>query len=164
MSVHNWGGGGYPGQVQMGAGGGTPARCRQGVPQSGPALDREGDTPSLDWGDIPIQAWTGGTPIQSWTGGRGVPHHWKRGTPIQSWTGGGLPHLGYPFPPSRGYPPVQDNRWSMPLAFTQEDFLVVVNFWGKREVAVQRKLWGCFISQNNSRPLKPGLTYLYTEA
>ena len=64
--------------------------------------------------------WGGGTPSQVWMGGvphprsgRGVPHprSGQGGTPSQVWTRGGYP----------GYL-LRDGR--MPLAFTQEDFLI----------------------------------------
>ena len=101
LSVHTWGGG-YPGQVQMG-GGCTPARSDGGGGQRG-------------------------------TLGRS-----RQGVPQPGPAGVGYPTLGPP-PPSdlaRGVPlrgggyPTSGKRWiswyaavGMPLAFTQEDFLV----------------------------------------
>ena len=86
------------------------------------------------------QVWGGGVPG---LGSRGVPHLRSRGDPSQVWgvphlRSGGVPHLrsgGVPHLRS-GYPPP---RWisiasscyaagGMPLAFTQEDFLVSLYF------------------------------------
>ena len=109
---------GVPGQVQLGEGY-TPVRpgwgypCR-GVPHLGyPSSDLAGGPPA---GGYP----TLGTPHQTWMGGspaRGSP---TLGTPPLDLARGGTPA-------GRGYP-----RWStwygaigMPLAFTQEDLLVV---------------------------------------
>ena len=114
LSVHR--GEGYPGQVQPG-----------GVPHPGPA----GGTSA---GGYPCQ----GIPLL------GVPHL-RYPQPCQTWLGvpcWGVPHLRYPpsdlaggYPVGRGYP-TSGSRWStlyavvgMPLAFTQEDFLVHSYFY-----------------------------------
>ena len=88
-------------------------------------------------GGYPGQVQMGGTPARSsqWGTHLGYP-------PSQTWLGV-APHLEYPPPLSHlagGYPcwggyPTSGNRWStwyaavgMPLAFTQEDFLVKIKF------------------------------------
>ena len=88
-----------------------------------------GGTPSQVWGD-PISG-LGGTPSKVWMGGTlsqvwGVPH------PRSGWWGGGgylIPGLawGYPIPGLDRRVPHPSERAAaggMPLAFTQEDFLV----------------------------------------
>ena len=101
--------------------GGTPPG-RGGVPQPGPAGGVPG--PGSDQGGTPARSMGG---LQPGPTGWGIP---RRG-------GGEYPSLvqwgGYPAPPGRstpqqGYPPPPRWRWGtwygMPLAFTQEDFLV----------------------------------------
>ena len=90
-------------------------------------------------GGYPIQPWTeGGYPIQPWAGGStptldgGVPHPMSGEGVPQPWTGG-VPHVGgVPHPMSGGYPPTEIASTcygyaagGVPLAFTQEDFLVI---------------------------------------
>ena len=117
-------------------GGGTPSQVNGGVPQ--PSLD--------DWGVIPgtlPQTWDG-VPPQTWHGvppnlGCGIPWTWDR---VPSRHGMGYPwDLGWGTPLDMGWgtprtldgvpPPRQISIAStcytaggMPLAFTQEDFLV----------------------------------------
>ena len=113
-----WMVGGYPGQVWMvGVPGGTP-------------------WPGMDGGGYPSQVWmVGGLPSPSparsgWWGGtpaRSVC--WEGYPPGQVWMVGG--YLGYP-----PHPPIRQSSiastcyvtGSMPLAFTQEDFLVLLKF------------------------------------
>ena len=115
--------------------GGTPARSRQaggtgGYPPSDLARGypcRGGGSPTLG---TPCQTWLGGTP--AWGTPPQVPPldlaggdliYPTSGTPCQTWPGGypcwGVPHLGW----STCYAAV-----GMPLAFTQEDFLVFIYF------------------------------------
>ena len=96
--------------------------------------------PALDGGGYPIQPWMGGGyliqpwrgyPIQPWTGGvpypaldGGVPQPWTGGTPSRGGTpshvrGGGVPPTEIASS-CYGYA-----AGGVPLAFTQEDFLVV---------------------------------------
>ena len=110
--------------------GGTPARSRWGVPLPGltgeyPHQVQAGGVPKVGH---PHQTWPGSTPSGGYpTSGPLIGPGW------------GVPHLGYPSPigPGWGVPllgggyPTSGNRWStwyaavsMPLAFTQEDFLV----------------------------------------
>ena len=122
--------GGYAGQVQLG--GGTPARSSQGSSGGIPCWG------TLPW--IPPSGLARGIPLPVGTP-IGVPHlryppsdlAW--GVPLQ----GGYPTSGTLPPPDlvKEYPcqggyPTAGNRWStwyaavgMPLAFTQEDFLVI---------------------------------------
>ena len=133
-----WGGypiqpwmGGYPIQPWMGWG--LPNSALDGgVPN--PALDG-GDTRSSLGGGVPNPALDGGYPIQPWTGGypnlgwevphlisgRGVSHPISRG--------------GYPIPSPGRYPRYPPRiastcygyaAGSVPLTFTQEDFLVLL--------------------------------------
>ena len=91
---------GYPSQVQLGD---TPAKSSQGVPWSGPVRQ----VPKMGYPHRDGQVRTGRYP---------------------TWGNPTLPGMGLsPLPP----PPGQDSIWStwyavvgMPLAFTQEDFLV----------------------------------------
>ena len=93
------GGGGYPGQVQIG-GGGTLARSRWGVPWPGP----DGGTPARSrWGGTlgsptrdgvpPPSGPGGGTQARSRWGALGYP-------PLPSGMEYPLPGMGYPPPPS----------------------------------------------------------------
>ena len=132
LSTISGGGGGYP-VSGLHWGGGTPFQVWTEC------------TPSQVWmGGTSSQVWTGvypilltgvgwGTPSQVQTGG--TPSCWwgvPQGTPIQDW-------IGYPpglrldgVPPIQGwmgYPPPQSKAGcyvagGVPLAFTQEDFLV----------------------------------------
>ena len=111
------GGGGYPGQVWDGGGGVLPQLDLDGgVPR--PVLDGGG-------GVYPSQVMVGGVPRPGLDGGGGgFP-----GYPRPSLDGGG--YLGYPPTMSGwGYPPpptIASTCYAaggMPLAFTQEDFLV----------------------------------------
>ena len=122
------GGGVPPSQVQMGEGG-TPSQVQVGCapfPGRGYPLPRSGRGtppgkgvhPHLDLRRMYPPTWEGGTPHLDL--GRGIPCHLVRGIPLSRSdprTGGGTPY------------------WSsiactcyvaggMPLAFTQEDFLV----------------------------------------
>ena len=89
-------------------------------------------------GGTPSQVWKWGTPPRSRLGG--VPHPADGGlggAPSQVWTGWGYPHPR----PGRRYPPPPSVRrrirrastcytaGGVPLAFTKEDFLVVVVFF-----------------------------------
>ena len=120
---HLGGGGGYPGQVQMG----DTSIPGWGYPH--PALDREVPQPGSD-GGTPARSIMGGTLARS---GLRVPQGTPRpGMGDPTWQGY-PPGIGTP---NMGTPSVQDNRWStwyaavgMPLAFTQEDFLVFNSFW-----------------------------------
>ena len=110
LSVHIWGGGGYPIWLM---GGGYPIQVQVG-------------------GGYPIQVQVGGAPAWG-TPWQGMP---TQGTPPQ----GGHPPRVPPHPglgggPTQGTPPPPPSRSSsiacscyaavgMPLAFTQEDFLV----------------------------------------
>ena len=105
LSVHGGGGGGYLSQVQPG-----------GVPKQGPAGGEGGTQARSSQGGYPSQVQLEGVPL---TGG---PH---LGNPHQTRLGGTPAGVG-------GYP-TSAQRWStlyaavgMPLAFTQEDFLVVL--------------------------------------
>ena len=142
LSVH--GGRGVPQPGPAGGGGGTPPGGGGGDPsQVWRGYSRWGTPPQpgLTGGPWPGPA-GGGYPSQVWWGGPKVLYPQQGwGTPGKVWQG--VPEVGYPppgrngvsqvgYPPGRGYPPVQDNRWStwyaaagMPLAFTQEDCLVV---------------------------------------
>ena len=113
LSIPVWGGT----QSSLGWRGGTPIQpwMKGGVPQS-----------SLGQGGTPIQPWMGGYPNLGWGGypnlgwggypnlGWGVPHLWG-GTPSHVW---GVPH---PRIASTCYGYAAGG---VPLAFTQEDFLV----------------------------------------
>ena len=144
------GGGGYPSQVQIG---GYASQVQWGVPPHRTWLG--GTPPQVPPSDLaegyPYQ---GGTPHQTWVGGTPAGGYPISGTPLSDLAGdtlggGGVLHLGYPpigpgwggTPPSdlgRGvplYPPSPRNRWStwyaalgMPLAFTQEDFRILIHF------------------------------------
>ena len=165
------GGGGVPGQVQMG---GIPAKSTGGYPISGTphqtwlGVPLPGGYPTL--GNPPIGPGQGGNPARgggyptsgnppigpTWgypTSGtplsdlaQVVPHLRYLPPPHQTWLGeysywGGTPsrvtpHHTWPggVPLPGGYP-TSGNRWStwyaavgMPLAFTQEDFLVLCSF------------------------------------
>ena len=92
-------------------------------------------------GGMPFKVWMGGTPFYVWVGGThprygwgGTPSQVWGGTPSQVWmgvpptmTGWGTPHHDW-----IGYPPIRQSSivstcymvGGMPLAFTQEDFLV----------------------------------------
>ena len=147
LSVHRGGiphpvpgeGGGYP--IQL-AGGGYPVQLAGGgYPIQ---LQARGGTPSSWPGGYPIQLAGGGYPIQvaggvprpAGQGGVLRPAGWG-GTP-SSWPRGGGPHprsrQGYPprlgYPPGWGTPPpvLATAAVGMPLAFTQEDFLVWLTF------------------------------------
>ena len=131
LSVHTWGMGGNPSQVQVG---GTPTGGYPnwgGYPSRGyPTLG----TPHQTWWGVPWRGGypTSGTPCQTW---------W--GTPIWTWWPGvpqvgGTPPQVPPVRPGWGVPwlggvPIWSSTWyaavGMPLAFTQEDFLVNVCFW-----------------------------------
>ena len=115
--------GGYP---IPGLAGGIPH------PRSG-----QGGTPSQVWpGEYPISGPRGVTqvlpPSQTWDG---VPHQTWDGVPPWTWDWVPPQDLGQgalPFGPGMGYPPRQISIGStcytaggMPLAFTQEDFLVL---------------------------------------
>ena len=105
----------------------------EGVPQSGPAgWYLTLGTPHQTWLGVPLPGVPHlGYPLSDLAGG--VPHSYQ-GVPQPGLMGGTptgvLPAREWVPPPSRGTP-LQDNRWStwyaavgMPLAFTQEDFLV----------------------------------------
>ena len=95
-------------------GGGTPSQVWVGG-----TLARSGW-----WGDTPSQVWVGGT--QPGLDGGGYPGQvWMVGVPQPGLDGGGYP--GYPPPPIRQSSIVSTcyAAGGMPLAFTQEDFLVV---------------------------------------
>ena len=95
-------------------GGGYPIQCLDGggVPRS-----------MSGWGGTPSQVWVGGYPI---TGLGGIPSQVWMGVP-PTMTGWGTPHHDW-----IGYPPIRQSSivstcytaGGMPLAFTQEDFLV----------------------------------------
>ena len=129
---------GYPGSPLLGLDGGLPIPGgTQGTPQ--PGLDSEGTpyqggtqsglncTPHTSrpgWGTplLPTLRW--GTPPLS----DGVPLTWDGVTLIKTWP-------GYPLDLGWGTPPRQSSiastcytAGSMPLAFTQEDFLVCIQF------------------------------------
>ena len=95
--------------------------------------------PSLSGGGYPIQPWTGGVPRSSlgwgeypnlgWGGtptlDRGVPQPWTGGHPI---SGGGTPsHVWLGTPPKIASTCYGYAAGGVPLAFTQEDFLVLKN-------------------------------------
>ena len=91
----------------------------------------------------------GGTP--TWPG-RGGRSRW--GYPPAQVQMGGYPLAGVP-PPRQGVPPVQDNRWStwytavgMPLAFTQEDFLVIIG-----KTYIRRTRYRLCLSYESNRKL-----------
>ena len=124
--------GGYPSQVLMVRG--TPARSGWW----------EGGTLARSW-------WWGGTPARSWWwwGVPGVPlartGWWGGtwGTPQPGLDGGG--YLGYP-PIMTGWgtppPTIASAGYAaggMPLAFTQEDFLVLYLWWKWKSVPVRTK-------------------------
>ena len=137
VSVHtSMGGGGVP---QPGLdGGGYPSQVWMvgGVPQQG--LDGGGGTSARSgwWGVPPSQVWMVGVPGQV----LGTPHHPDlAGVPPPTMTGWGTPHhdwMGYP-PTMTGWgtphhdpppPSIASTCYAagdMPLAFTQEDFLVL---------------------------------------
>ena len=117
VSVHTWGGRGgsparsdggrgYPSQVRQGGGGVTPARSRRGgIPWPAPArgVPHFGYSP---WSDLAGGYPTSGTP------------------PYQTWPGvpllrGSMMILSIHTPTRTA-----DTAVGMPLAFTQEDFLV----------------------------------------
>ena len=121
--------GGTWGRIPPGRDRYSPAKSEGGYPRWGPPrpglpgwYPRWGTT-LAGMGYPRGQVWQGGTPQQGW------------GTPLARSDRGGVPEVGYLPPPPAGVPPpVQDNRWStwyaavgMPLAFTQEDFLVLQN-------------------------------------
>ena len=110
----------YPGQVQPGGGYSSQVQAGGGVSQPGPA--RGWGTPARSRWGIPQPGPGGGYPSQVGPG-RGVP--WR-----------GVPHLRYPPPsdlaqvgtPMGGDTPPSSTWYAavgMPLAFTQEDFLVI---------------------------------------
>ena len=102
--ISGLGRGGTPSQVQVG---GYPISGLGGYPISGP-----GGTPSQVHRGYPISG-LGGYPISG--PGRGVPHLRSRGIPIVPPPGIASTCYGYA-------------AGGMPLAFTQEDFLVVTIF------------------------------------
>ena len=104
------GAGGYPSQVQAGGGGPLEPGPGRGVPQPGPGRG----VPHLGY-PLPHQTWPGVPQLG------GYP---TSGTPQSDLASeGGYPSAGGGTPPS--------STWyaavSMPLAFTQEDFLVLFN-------------------------------------
>ena len=137
MSVHL--------SVHTRGGGGTPARSRWGrVPQPGPGggIPLPRGVPWQTWLGVP---WWGGVPhLSDLAGGYpdgGTP---PRVTPLLDLAGGGTPPQVHPCQtwPGGGYPnrgggvPHLGSTWyatvGMPLAFTQEDFLVLkskLNYW-----------------------------------
>ena len=150
-------GGGAPSQVQMGGypiqlTGGSPSQvCMRGTPSQVQVVGYPIPGPG---GGYPIPGMDGGTPFQAWTErgtplfrpGMGYPHldlGW--GTPIQTWDGipPGQDWMVTVHPPTRtewGTPPPPIRRQSsiantcyaaggMPLALTQEDFLVLFNLY-----------------------------------
>ena len=136
-------GGGYPIQPT----GGTPSQVQWG---GGYHIQLSGGTPSQVWEGYPIQSWPEGTPSQVQVRGilgypqpgmDGVPpsQNWMGyPTPCQEWMGSPQPGLDG-VPPGQnwmGYPPIRQSIAStcyaaggMPLAFTQEDFLVLLNYF-----------------------------------
>ena len=124
---------------------GAPARSRRGWGREVPHLRYPSPSDLAHGGTLmggtppqvpPHQAWWG---VPQW----GVP---ILGTP-QSGLMGGTPTGGYPIRPGRGYPPsdlaggrypTSGSTWyaavGMPLAFTQEDFLVSIIF-NERSIA-----------------------------
>ena len=112
LSVHTWEGVPHP------TDGGYP------LPRSG-----QGAPHLADGGVPPSQVWTGGYPIQLT---EGTPSQvWRGGYPIQLTGGTPFPGLDREVPPGRGTPLHQTSTactcyaaGGMPLAFTQEDFLV----------------------------------------
>ena len=132
LSVHT-GGGGTLSQVWVG---GTPCQVWMGgYPM--PGLDGEG-TPSQVWmGGYPIPDLDGGYPSQVWMGGYPIPGQYGYPPPPRPGLDGVPPWPGLDgVPPHHdwmGYPPTIRQSiivstcyaaGSMPLAFTQEDFLV----------------------------------------
>ena len=134
--LRGWGGSGrwYP----------RPRSGGGGVPQPGldgeggvpwPGLDGGGCTPARSgWWGVPQPGLDGGggDPGQIWMVGRGVPQpglDGGGGTPSQVWMGGGVPCPGLDGGGGRGVPgSIASTCYAaagMPLAFTQEDFLVL---------------------------------------
>ena len=117
--------GGTPSQV-----GGTPARSRWGTPQTWdgvPPVPGMGYPPDLGWG-TPLDLGCGTPPDLGW----GTPPDIRWGTPLDL-------RWGTPLDLRWGTPPRQISIAStcyaaggMPLAFTQEDFIVPILFQ-KRE-------------------------------
>ena len=107
--------GGYPGQV-WGGGGTQPGLDGGGAPQ--PGLDGGGGTPARS-------GWWGGYPSQVWMVGGGYLGY----PPGQVWmVVGGVPRVT-PTPIRQSS--IASTCYTvggMPLAFTQEDFLVELNF------------------------------------
>ena len=151
---HLWGGGGYPipgggGYPIPGLDEGVPCPRWGGTPSQ--VWMRGYPAPG---GGTPSQVWTEGTPSQVWTGGYPIPGgaypiSGLDGFPI-SGLDGGVPHLwsGMGVPPSKTWPgtPLSKTGWgthpppppgdrsakqalatwqTVPLSFTQEDFLVI---------------------------------------
>ena len=104
-----WGGGGGVPHPRFG---GLPCPRSVGVPH-----------PQSGWGGTPSQVWMGGTLSQVWVGG-GVL------CPRSGWLGGTPPPpelVGVPPPPPIRQSSIASTCYgagSVPLAFTQEDFLV----------------------------------------
>ena len=117
------GGGGYPGQVQLG--GGYPSQVQHpGQPGGYPILVRGGYPIQVQQGGVPLPGTAGGPP-PGWE----VPHPgsiqgrdptWPGGYPIQVQLGGGCTWDGAPPMPGLGYPPGQLSgqgrypRWGTP--------------------------------------------------
>ena len=97
-----------------------------------------GGTPSSWWGGTPLSRSGWGVTPSSWWGYHPLPRSGRGGYPIQLMGGTPFPGLdGWGIPPGKGvspwqgYPPQKTSTactWytagGMPLAFTQEDFLV----------------------------------------
>ena len=105
-----------------------------------PSLGRGVPHPRSGWGvPHPRSRWEGGTPFQVWTGGTPTITGWSTppppslgGVPPHTITGWGTPtHTGWGKPPPPN--PIRQSSIAgtcytaggMPLAFTQEDFLVL---------------------------------------
>ena len=138
----------------------------EGVPQSGLG----GGTTSQVWaGGTPSQCWLGGYPIPGLGRGEGVPHprSGQGGTRVLPQTWNGVPPWTWDWVPPRpgmGYSPnlgrgIPPPTWDiastcyaaggMPLAFTQEDFLVAYIF-----VWIYRRIRNCISNIQLIRKLK----------
>ena len=132
-------GGGYP--IELTRGGGITSQVwAAGYPI--PGLDGEGGYPIPGAGEgYPMQLMGVPHPRSGWRrypipgpGGGGVPYPADQGgTPSQVWAGGtpSQVQVGVPHPPVRRQSSIASTCYvadGMPLAFTQEDFLVFVSF------------------------------------